>query len=97
MSDEITNTITADDAINKAFSYFDQYIRRNKQSVRHVPLEGFEPLGGEWMVSISFDEGRFKQSSSPLEFGKTTKEPLREIRNFYISSDDGSLKRVNAS
>lgn len=94
MESDTENKLTADEVISKAFEYFEQYINKRQTGIRHILLEGLEPEGDEWTVSIGFDAGRFKESTATLSFGERTKEPIREVRHLHISGRDGSLKRI---
>lgn len=84
----------ADTIIERAFDYFDKYMARGDSNFSHVLLESLEPTDDEWIVSIGFDQGRYKESSSGAPFGGSTKDPIREIRHFHISASDGALKRI---
>lgn len=95
MSEIAGSALSADDAIKKAFEYFDQHFARGDKKPNHVLLEGLEPEADGWVVSIGFDEGRFRETSSTLAFGERTKEPLREIRRFHLSGCEGKLERIS--
>ncbi len=86
--------MTAKEAIDGAFSYFREFFDSPYRG--NVLLEGIEYLDQEhqWLVTIGFDAGRSKETQSPFGFGDKTKEPIRELRAFVISANDGSLVRM---
>ena len=91
-----SKSLSADEAIEKAFEYFEKYVERGTQ-LSHVLLEELEYLGeGDgWRVVVGFDIGRTKKTnSSPVLFGEEKKEPIREFRSFYVSELDGSLIKL---
>lgn len=88
---------TADAIVDFAFDYFDQRVARGEGHLSHVLLEGLKPNDDEWIVSIGFDQGRYKEiASSGLPFGERRKEPIREIRHFHISARDGALRWIDS-
>ena len=94
---EAANTeLDTDAAVQHAFDYFDKYVARGESRFNHVLLEGLEPKDDEWIVSIGFDQGRYKETASGgLPFSERSKDPIREIRRFHISAADGALKRID--
>ncbi|WP_147320313.1 hypothetical protein [Rhodobacteraceae bacterium W635] len=95
MADVAERNLSVEDVIERAFTYFEQYVARDKTNFNHVLLEAFEADGDDWIVTIGFDEGRFKERSSTLNFGESITEPIREIRHIHVSGKDGSLKRIS--
>jgi len=88
--------LSADEAIEKAFEYFEKYVERG-QRLSHVLLEELEYIGeGDgWRVVVGFDIGRTKKTNaSAVLFGEEKNEPIREFRSFIISEIDGSLIKL---
>jgi len=87
--------LTAKQAIRAAFDLFKEFF--DGQHPSRVLLEGLEYLDSndEWLVTIGFDAGREKETSSTLGFGARTREPIRETRQFVLRAKDGSLVRMN--
>ncbi|WP_397543262.1 hypothetical protein [Roseovarius salis] len=95
MGEAANMELDADAAVKHAFDYFDKFVARGDARFSHVLLEGLEPKDDEWIVSIGFDQGRYKETaSSGLPFGESSKDPIREIRRFHISARDGALRRI---
>ena len=87
--------LDADQAIEKAFEYFDRFFK--KTPAKAVLLEGlsYHDVGDEWRVVIGFELiGRNKETRDSTLFGQTTTVPIRETRTFVISSMGGSLKSM---
>lgn len=87
--------LTAKQAIEEGFKLFKEFFDGTQKS--KVLLEGVEYLDADsqWLVTIGFDVGRAKETSSTLGFGQRVTEPIRETRQFYIWAKDGSLVRMN--
>ena len=93
--DTVEKRLDADQAIEKAFNYFEKFF--SKTPVTAVLLEGleYEDVGDRWRVVIGFDlRGRNTETRDTTLFSKTTIVPLREMRTFYISARDGSMKSM---
>ena len=94
---EVTDKVSADQAIELAFEYFERYVSRG-QTFSQVLLEELEPSStGGWIVAIGFSGGRFKETTKGSQvslFAEKLKEELRDVRHFYISSD-GSFEKMN--
>ena len=87
--------LDADQAIEKAFEFFERFF--NKVSPKSVLLQGlsFDESRKEWRVVIGFDlSGRNKETRDFTLFRETTTVPIRETRTFIISSADGNLIRM---
>jgi len=96
MGDAANAELDTDAAVKQAFDYFDKYVARGENRFSHVLLEGLEPNEDEWIVSIGFDQGRYKETASGgLPFSERSKDPIREIRHFHISAKDGALRRID--
>lgn len=82
-------------AIKAAFDFFNEFFDGSSRS--KVLLEGLEYIEehNQWLVTIGFDVGREKETSSTLGFGQRTREPIRETREFVIWAKDGRLVRMN--
>lgn len=91
-----TKMLPAETAIEKAFDYFNKYVRPDRKS--HVLLEGLElsPDEKEWVVTIGFDIGREKVTSDSLNplFSGKAKEPIREFSVIHVNAADGSFIKL---
>lgn len=87
--------LNAKQAIKTAFDLFNDFFEGERRS--NVLLESLEYLESDrqWLVTIGFDAGRQKETSSTLGFGERTREPIRETRQFVLWAKDGSLVRMN--
>ena len=87
--------LLAKDAIDTAFRLFYEYFPRSA-AMKRVLLEGLEFDSEEqlWVVKIGFEVGRVKETRAMLNFGPTTSEPIREIREFHLNAADGALVRM---
>ena len=87
--------LTAKQAIKYAFEMFNEFFdgagRRS-----NVLLEGLEYVDSDdqWLVTIGFDAGRVKETTSTLGFGQSVIEPIRETRQFFLRASDGKLVRM---
>ena len=90
----VTKTLSAETAIEKAFEYFNKFVRPDHKSF--VLLEGLELTGGEWQVTIGFDMGRQKEVAPtvPSFFSEKAREPIRHFSVIYIDAHDGSFRRL---
>jgi hypothetical protein len=87
--------LDADQAIEKAFEYFEKFFKNTPATA--VLLEGlaFDEAGDQWRVVIGFElRGRTTETRELTLFGKTTVAPIREMRTFYISAQDGRMKSM---
>jgi hypothetical protein len=87
--------LDAKGAIQTAFALFKEFFDGTQK--KNVLLESIEYLreDHQWLVTIGFDVGREKETSSTLGFGQRTREPIRETRQFVLWAKDGSLVRMN--
>jgi hypothetical protein len=92
---EVKDRLNAKQAIEAGFQLFQDFF--DKADTSRVLLEGLEYLesDGEWLVTIGFDAGRKKETSSSFGFGERTLEPVREKRQFFLNAKDGSLLRMH--
>lgn len=94
------SVLKAKEAVDAAFSLFKEFF--SSKDVKRVLLEGLEFLERDqrWKVTIGFDAGGVKISEPSYPTmgilpGNTTREPIREFRDFYLNAHDGSLVRIN--
>ena len=99
MSEE-QQTLNAEGIVEKAFDYFEKFVRRGNQ-LDGVLLEGLEPDDDGWIVSIGFD-GRRQETSEPASpsamaslagFGSKTTKTVREVRHFHLDNQ-GNFQRL---
>ena len=90
----LQSSLSAKQAIKFAFDLFNEFFDGARRS--NVLLEGLEYLADDhqWLVTIGFDAGREKETSSTLGFGQRIREPIRETRQFFLWAKDGSLVRM---
>lgn len=91
-----TKTLSAEQAIEKAFEYFNKLVRPDRKS--HVLLEGLELSHDdkEWVVTIGFDIGREKVTSGGMSsfFPDRAREPIRQFSTIHIDAADGSFIKL---
>lgn len=94
------SVLKAKEAVDAAFSLFREFFPHKE--VKRVLLEGLEYLEHDqfWKIRIGFDAGGVKISEPSYSTmgilpGNTTREPIREFRDFYLNAHDGSLVRIN--
>lgn len=92
--------MTIDDIVEAAFNLFNRLVDRGKK-LDGVLLEGLEPDGNGWIVSIGFNGVR-KETSEPAStgalaalsgFGSRTTTTVREVRHIHLS-DKGVFKKM---
>lgn len=94
MSDK--TLLTAEEAIEKGFEYFEKFVRGTKKS--HILLEGLELSSDDtqWIVTIGFDIGRIRTDAG--SFGTMLpgrgREPIREFSEIFINAVDGSFVKL---
>lgn len=100
MSEE-QQKLDVDAIVEKAFEIFDRFVNRGNQ-LDGVLLEGLEPEGDGWIVSIGF-YGKRQESSEPASagamaalagFGSKTTKTVREVRHIYLG-EEGNFKRIS--
>lgn len=92
-----TKFLSAEAAIDKAFEYFNKYVRPDRKA--YVLLEGLELSADEreWRVTIGFDIGRQREvSPATLSFLNLEKarEPIRQFSTIHIDASDGSFIKL---
>ncbi|WP_147238858.1 hypothetical protein [Rhodosalinus halophilus] len=97
--EEAREGLTADQAIDLAFDYFERFVDRG-QNLQNVLLEELQPQADGWIVSIGFDGSRQEISEPAYSgavaalsgFGQKTTKYTREIRHFHIDGSGGFQK-----
>ncbi len=92
--------LSVEEIVEKAFSYFETFVDRDNR-LDGVLLEGLEPEGDGWIVSIGFN-GKRQETSEPANlgamaslsgFGKKTTKTVREVRHIYLDNE-GIFQRI---
>lgn len=92
--------LTAEEIVEKAFSFFETFVARSNQ-LEDVLLEELEPEGNGWIVSIGFN-GTRQKTTEPANlgamaalsgYGSKTITIVREVRRIYLD-DEGNLIKI---
>jgi hypothetical protein len=79
--------------VEKAFEYFDVFVKRKNQ-LDGILLEELEPQDDGWIVAIGFN-GKRQESSEPSTvgamsvlagYGNKTTTTVREVRHIYLDN-----------
>ena len=88
--------LSAQEAIKRAFSAFDDYM--GERPFSHRLLEGveFDEHQKHWQIIIGFDAGRTRELPADILGGggamlSKAKEPIREFRTFVIDDVSGRV------
>jgi hypothetical protein len=94
--------LTAEQAVEFGFDYFEKFVARDKY-LNNVLLEGLEPNGDGWIVSIGFN-GLRQETSEPVSpgsmaafggYGSKTTKTVREVRHIHLDSQ-GQFEKITA-
>ena len=106
MGETAHSKLSAKEAIEVAFGYFDDFFDANPENIHHKLLESveFDPEKEIWDITIGFNVGRAVREATPknaqlagiLGSLSTEKEYAREFRTVTVSAVDGAFVRMRS-
>lgn len=97
MSEPTEQILDARTATERAFEYFDAFVRRGG-SLSNVLLEmlKYDEKRDRWGIGIGYDLGRQRETEegSTLVRRQIAREPIRELRSIWIDAKDGRLLEI---